>query len=760
MKSPAVLIASVLTLTIALSAAAAETPTPPEPAARPRIGLVLSGGGARGAAHIGVIRVLEELRIPVDVVTGTSMGSIIGGLYSLGRSPEDMRQAIEKIDWVDVFNDDAGREEYSYRRKQDDFQFLTKLRLGFKDGSFFVPTGLIQGQKLDFWLRALTLTESGSGDFSSLTLPFKAIATDAETGEAVLLEHGDVATAMRASMSIPGAFAPVDLDGRRLVDGGTANNLPVDIAQAMGADVIIAIDISTPLLRTHELSSMLDISSQMIGIPIQQNQAAQIARLDEDDVLLRPELGAIGAASFTRLPEAIEIGERTAREHADTLRKLSLPEDEYRAWQQQQRQPAPKLPVVDRISLENDSRLDDALLRALIRTEVGEPLDLDRLARDLGRVHGTDAFDLVRFDLVAVDRAPGAGEGESGSELVIRASKRARGINHLRIGLNLSSNLSNDSSFSVAVNHVAYPLDRWGREWRSRFEIGHTLAAGSEIYQPLGSSERFFVTPSVEFERTELAVYDTRPPADRRELASYDTNDLIVGLQSGVNLGNVARIQGGLGYLLAESKLDQGDRTSQGISLPPDTRVDGGVALFEVNLDTLDNTHFPNHGSIATISGLFLEDSLGWEDSSRRLEVGWRGFRTWNGNTLGLGVEYETLLSGSLGGGALGGFSNLSGFPRDSILGESTVYGSVTAYRRIGSPVLFAWDFPIYLGAIAEVGSAWSGDRDDIPPGVDPLLWSAGSFVGAETPLGPLYLAYAYGEGGSHQGYLFLGQPF
>ena len=441
------------------------------------------------------------------------------------------------------------------------------------------------------------------------------------------------------------------------------------------------------------------------------------------------------------------------------LSALSVSEEEFRAWKHRHRAAAPTLPVIERISIENDTVLDDGVLRGLMETRTGEPLDLERLASDLARVHGTDAFDSVHFDLA----------GPGGSELVIRARARARGNHHLRIGINLASAFTSNSTFSIALNHVAYPLDRYGREWRSNFQLGHTMAIGSEIYQPVGVGQRLYLLPSLDFERQKFAVYDSRSPARREELGRYDANRLTLGFEAGVNLSNVARAQGGIGWVVAQTEIDAGDRTSQGVGLPlpPDQDFSGAAALFELNYDTLDNTHFPNNGSIATLSGLFLERSLGWEETNRRLELSWSSFRTWRHNTIGVSIDYATLLAGAtdLDSQAvfqprLGGFGNLAGFPRDSIAGQKSVLGSLAAYRRVASPVVFAWDFPVYVGGIAEVGSAWSGDRDDIPSGVDPLLWSTTAFAGVETPLGPLYLAYAYGEGGSHQGYLFLGQAF
>ena len=729
-----------------------------DPPARPRIGLVLSGGGARGAAHIGVIAALEELRIPVDVVTGTSMGSIIGGLYALGRSPDEMEAAVARIDWVDVFRDDGGRDGFSFRRKQDDFNFLTSLRLGFRDGSLFIPAGLIEGQKLDFWLRVLTLTERGSADFAALRLPFAAVATDVETGEAVVLERGDLATALRASMSIPGAFAPVDLEGRRLVDGGTVNNLPVDLAQARGADVVIAVDISTPLYGAEELVSAVDISSQILGIPIQQNQDRQLERLGERDVVVRPDLGAVGATSFTALDAAIEAGRESALAMRAQLEALALPEDAYRAWQERHRRPQPELPTVSAIEIENGSALDDGVVASLMRTTPGLPLDLDVLAADLARIYGTDAFDLVRFDLA----------GPDGRTLHVRATPRARGVHHLRLGVTLATDFSRDSTFSIATNHVAYPLDRYGREWRTRLQLGHAIALGTEIFQPLGVAQRFFVTPSFDYERSQTAYFDTGKAADRNEIGRFASDVTQLGFETGINLSNVARIQGGLGYVFARHERESGNPADQlpGGLLPPDENAEGGAVLFSVDYDTLDDTGFPNSGSIARVAGLLLERPLGWGTTTRRVEVGYRGFRTFGRDTIGIGVDYVSLFGVEAGNvrpvfqPSLGGFANLGGFREGSIRGESAVQGSLSLYRRIASPVVFAWDFPVYVGAIAEVGSAWDGRREDIPDGVDPLLWSTTAFAGAETPLGPLYVAYAYGEGGSHRGYLFLGQAF
>ncbi len=206
--------------------------------ARPKIGLALGGGGARGAAHIGVLRVLEELHVPVDYVAGTSMGAVVGGLYASGMSPDEIEQALTSIDWNDTLSDRTSYKELIYRRKQDESRHLTSFEAGLRKGRLI----------------------------SQLPTPFKAVAADIETGEAVVLDHGDLAEAIRASMSIPGVFSPMEIDGRLLVDGGIADNVPVDVVRAMGADIVIAVDVGGPMLKREQMGSMFAVTSQVLTI--------------------------------------------------------------------------------------------------------------------------------------------------------------------------------------------------------------------------------------------------------------------------------------------------------------------------------------------------------------------------------------------------------------------------------------------------------------------------------------------------------------
>src|SRR5580700_7739192 len=271
----------------------------PPATTRPRICLVLSGGGARGMAHIGVLKVLEDLKIPIDCIAGTSMGAIVGGLYASGMTALDIDATMRSLDWQEAFHDAPPRRDLAFRRKQDDRNFLVKLPLGLKHGKILLPKGFIQGQKLQETLRRLTLPYSNSTDFDLLPTPFRAVATDLETGNAVLMDKGDLAIAMRASMSAPGVFAPVELNGRLLVDGGLAENLPVSVARAMHADIVIVSDVSFPLQPRAGLDSALSISNQMLAILVRKDTDRQRATLTEQDILIEPNLGSATATDFT-----------------------------------------------------------------------------------------------------------------------------------------------------------------------------------------------------------------------------------------------------------------------------------------------------------------------------------------------------------------------------------------------------------------------------------------------------------------------------
>jgi len=301
---------------------------------RPKVGLVLSGGGARGVAHIGVLKVLEELRVPIDFIVGTSMGSLVGGLYASGMSPGEMEKRIEAMDWEDILRDTPPREAIPWRQKRDDRIGLFGLELGFRDGEILLPMGTTSGYKLEFLLTNFVGLEQARAarSFDAVPIPFRAVAMDLEDGRMRVFDRGVLVKAMRASMSIPAVFAPVEIDGRLYVDGGMVRNLPVDVAREAGCEVIIAVNLGTPPRRRDQLRSAASVALQAINLMTDQNVRVSLGELTEKDILILPQLGEFSSSDFAAAMQTIPVGIAAARVAGERLKALSVSEEEYRTW--------------------------------------------------------------------------------------------------------------------------------------------------------------------------------------------------------------------------------------------------------------------------------------------------------------------------------------------------------------------------------------------------------------------------------------------
>ena len=390
----AVIASSVLAmLVIRWPALAAEAPAIAAPAGAPTIGLALSGGGARGIAHVGVLKVLDELRVPIHCVTGTSMGAIVGATFASGRTPEEMERLVLDVDWDEIFRDQPPRDEIAVRRKMDDYRNLFAPEFGVKEGGLALPKGVLAGVSIESFFRRLSAPALGVSDFNKLPIPFRAVAADIETGQAVVLDHGNLSQAMRASMSVPGAMSPVEIDGRLLVDGFIADNLPIDQARKLCADVIIAVDISTPPLTRSQLTSALSVVGQLANFLGKENVDKQLKSLTDKDVLIRPDLDGISPGRFSRSADAIKAGEQATWALADKLKRYSLPPEQYAALRATQVSEERALGTVDQIQIEGLQRTNPAVVRELVQSEPGQPLAEEKVGSDLRRIFGTRDYE-------------------------------------------------------------------------------------------------------------------------------------------------------------------------------------------------------------------------------------------------------------------------------------------------------------------------------------------------------------------------------
>jgi NTE family protein len=723
----------------ATSASAENTDTAAAVKRRPRIGLVLSGGGARGAAHIGVLKVLEELRVPVDYIAGTSMGSIVGGSYASGNTIDQMLRDIRAIRTADLASDAPPRQDVPVRRKQDDLQNYIGPELGFRGGKLLLPKGVVTGVGLEAVLRDLAKLK-GPRDFDTLPIPFRAVATDIETGKMVVFRSGDLAAVMRASMSVPGAIAPAEVDGRALVDGGLTRNLPVDVAREMGADIVIAVNLGTPLMKRDQISSLLGVTGQMINILTEQNVQASLASLKPDDILIQPELGDYSAGDFDHMPDTVPIGEAAARKVEARLKRYSLPPQQYAEHRRRQmgEAVADSRPV-DEIRVEGLKRVNPKVVAENMETQTGKPLDTKIVDADMRRIYGRGDFEHVGYRLIE----------EAGKRiLVVDAVEKSWGPDYLRFGLGLSTDFSGDSYFNVLASYRRTWLNNLGGEWRSDLQFGQATRFISELYQPLSVNRYLFVAPRLEYFQYLQEVFEKDVP-----IASYNNRSTAVGLDLGSQFTKYGELRVGLVRGPRTFTLNSGPSALA----PTDGQADIGAVRARLRIDQLDSVKFPRSGYAATAELIDSRTGLGARDTYTRWEGDLVSAVSFGANTLNLTLK---------GGGALGsnplpaydlfsfgGFLRLSGYRTGQFYGESLTFGRLLYLYKMSAGTLTEG---MYAGASLEAGRIGGPLVPGSPTG---MLTSGSLILAADTVLGPVYLAYGLAEDGNRSFYFFLGLP-
>lgn len=728
-------------LSLSTAAGAQETARAADvtPSERLRVGLVLGGGGARGAAHIGVLRELERMRVPVDAIAGTSMGAVVGGLYASGMSAVELEELVAEMDWAAALSDEPERRDLRFRRRQDARDYPIDLDIGLARGRPNLPLGLVQGQRLDLILRNLTLPVAHIGDFDDLPIPFRAIASNIETGEMHVMKSGDLALAIRASMSVPAALAPVRVDGQLLVDGGLVGNLPVDIVREMGVDVVIAVDVEFPLYTPEQLQSAITISEQMLTILIRRETLRQIEKLGKGDVLIRPELGTLGSTSFGEILQAIEPGAVAARQEEARLREVALDETGYAAWQAAHRAPVPSPGRLAFVRVEHDSRLSSEVIEARLGVAAGDPVDADVLAREAAQLHALDVFEKVSYRLVEEDGATG---------VVFDARAKSWGPNFLNFGFTLEDDFEGVTNFDLRARLTRPAVNRYGGEWRADLRVGTEPQLFMEFYQPLYSNSRIFVAPYVDFDQTNFNLF-----ADADVVARLRVSEAAAGIDTGVEIGNIGEFRLGAFRGGGKSSVTIGD---PGLPSPD---FDVGGLRAKLRFDTLDKPWFPGSGVRADIEWRQSNPSLGGDDRYDLVDVSVEALRSRGKSTFGAGLDFQTTLSFD---GAvqdlfrLGGYQRLSGYERGAISGPHAAVAKLLYYRRVGESAGDLFDAPVYVGASLEAGNVWL-DRSDISVGSAELHGSL--FVGMDSYVGPILFAAGIGEGGRSNFYLFIGAP-
>lgn len=705
---------------------------------RPKIGLVLGGGGAAGVAHVGVLKVLEENHIPIDVIAGNSMGAVIGSLYASGMSSAELEKVVNDLDWLKLFRDDPSHQIKSYQQKQQSSDFFSAFSLGVSKDGVKLPTGLVDGQRLMFELRRLLAPVNQIQDFDRLPIPFRAVATDIRTGETVVLKQGNLATAVRASMSIPGLFAPVTIDKRLLVDGLVSNNLPVDIARQMGADIVIVSSI--PPETNRKLDSALAISLQSMDLLMRKTSEAQLKSLTERDILIQPPVGEIGSLNFDKVKATIPLGVQGARAKLPALQQLAASLVGETPAQLAKPAPTQDKPVrLARVEIDNESSLSDKLVRQKLAIQPGMLLDDQHLQAGLDRVYSLGYFSLVDYNL---KQRP-----DGDYDLKVIAHKATEGEQRVSGGFALGDDFNGDTRYQAGLKYVRQGLTDKGTELRLQGVIGERILAKAELHHPLRDDKETFVAPKIWYQERDALII-----SEAQQIAELRASEAGAQVDVGRALGNTGEVRAGVFYQHVTPEVKTGTLT-----LPNGSMTEAGVKL-QYQADTLDSANFPTKGGRVTAAFTHGVKEMGSDTGFARIEV--EGERVWSKDKHRLiasgrveanannedGLLYTT--GNSLKTGRVAFADN------DQLIGNYTLDGSLTYMRQLAEVPQIV---KAHVGASVGAKQAWQ-DREAVDLG---NLRATGSvFVGGETPAGPAFIGVRKTEGFDQEAYFNFGRDF
>jgi NTE family protein len=677
--------------------------------------------------------VLERLHIPVDYVAGTSMGAVIGGLYASGLPVERIEDELRRLDWDDVLSDRNAYRDLAWRRKEDVGRYLLDLELGLRGGKLRVPAGLRAGQKLGFELQAIFLPVADVHDFSRLPIPFRACATDVETGERVVLSHGDLAQSLLASMTVPAVFAPVEIDGRLLVDGGMSDNLPVEVVRAMGADIVIAVDVGTPLSSREGIDSFLGVTNQAFTFLTRLNSERSAALAD---LVIRPALEGVSSGQFDAIPETIGLGEAAAEAQRASLEPLSAGEADWNARLAARVLPPAEVGPFSVFEVTGNKRVDERRILGHAGLEPGQKVGVPELRGAMRRVFGLEDFQSVRFDI----------NRENQPTLLFRVREKPWGPTYLHFGIDAMDDLEGGAIYGVKANLTRTNLNALGAEWRNDLELGSHPSFRTELFQPLDFRGRFFVAPWLAISRQRSPIYE-----DGRRVADYRVDARLLELDVGSEYGRFGELRTGVyrGHVTADVVTGSADL--------PRFDIDVGGFAIEATFETLDRPAIPHTGTALRARAELSRSGLGAADSYNRLEIGTLKFAGRKRHTVFGGLDAGLNLGSTIPAYAefaVGGLFSLGGYSEGELRGQ--LYGAARLgyhYRLAKLPS--ALGEGVYVGGLFETGDTWAS-RDAVT--LHGLKRSGTLILGADTIIGPIFLAYGRAWSGSDRFYITVGR--
>ena len=712
---------------------------------RPKIALVLSGGGARGGAHVGVLKVLEENHVPIDMIVGTSMGSFMGGLYAAGWKPDEIEKMLVSTDWNRYIRGDFDRKDIPMQRKRAEYTYQGKLGFGINaKNEIVLPTGVFKREPLLLKFEELTANVRDIRDFDKLTIPYRAVATNIKNGDAVILKSGSLAEAIYASSAIPGGLQPIHINGIDLIDGGVSDNIPINVARNMGADIIIAVDVSEDFSDKVDVNSYFVVMGQLVDILMRKNANESIKTLKKDDILITPDLEGYGGLDVEKYAEIIQAGYKAAKKAVPDFQKLADTYNEYSAYTKKYRKkPIARPIIIDEIRIDNHTYLNDNIIRQQIHQRIGMPFDDVTLRKDILHLYNLTVFDSIVYNVKSENNK---------NILVITTTPSWNNHGDVLFSISLDDDFKGHSSYSLKAGYLMYGINSWGAEWRTDLEIGKKQHYATEFYQPLDYLQKFYLRPYVSYEKMTYIV-----PTD--DLGNQELKSTSYG--GGIALGaNITR------NLRSEISFNAFKDGSDVDIFAYDKEFESRKLSLDFQYDSLDNYNFPNVGFLGELRLSKDAKSWGGDYDYEQMYFALQKPLSFYNNTLIINAKMGLTNHKSPQNGNitvydkffLGGMFNLSGYPSYALVGNNVAFGSMMYRYRVKNGGFFgSLGMPMYAGLTLESGTTWS-DNESFES--NKLKYSGSIFFAADTPLGALYFTYGYADAHHSSLYLYLGEKF
>jgi NTE family protein len=706
---------------------------------RLKIGLVLSGGGSRGIAHVGVIEWFEKNRIPVDYIAGTSMGGLIGGVYSMGMKPEELRSFLKSLNWDELMSSGPDFDQLSFRRKEDQRSFQVGLKLGYRDG-LSLPLGISSAHYLGLLIDRLALPYSGIKSFDELPIPYRCVATDFIAARPLVLKDGSLASAMRATMSIPGVFPPVEREGTLLVDGALLNNIPTDVIKELKPDVVIAVDVGTPLANHQKIVSLAGILQQSITVMTIDNDRRNLRLAD---IIIAPELGDLSVLDFSSIDKVADIGYQAAAAKTAILTKFSLNEADWEAYLANRRaRQRTILPVPELLQITGvNDQAEKYLLREL-DDYAGQPLKTKRLEETLTRIAGRGRYESLGYGLTV-------GPSRRGINILeISVREKTYAPPAINLGIEIDGSEVNQINFTVGARVTFYGIGNYRAEWRNDLKLGFGNLFQTEYFRPFGEGG-FFVAPRAMYRRERQDVF-----IGRTRFAEYQANRSGIGFDLGY-LGERSELR--LGYELSRIN------AKNFIGLPDLPAIDGNISLARVrfSFDDQDSPTIPKRGLRFIAEGRYYMAAPDADSNFTQAEI--RG--SYFGSIGNKGSIFGALSAGTsfkksvpaLQEFLLGGPFRFGAYDRDELRANQYFLATAGYLHQF-------YQLPTFVGGSVYAGTWFDqlGTFGGFSSTFDSQRYRAALSAGLvmDTKIGPLSFVGTYGEAGRGKIYFALGRFF